>query len=302
MTYLGTLKKRAKAIQTIITHIKNLNHDREVIKKHKYTIQKGNYDKDAVQEVMQYYDKSLTTSQAILKNAILDYEVLAREYKLQSQLIGETNETLKLLIKSSIRDLEKENQIIEKAIEEETSEKILLIELATLLQEAVTGKLSASEQARVQELKKSIGKLDAKLDIDLKKVNLVKKKEASLPFQLGKSIKIEGEVKFVSGSYNIIRSSIKALSQIISILKNYPRLIITVSAHSSGVGSQRMNQLVSEQRAATIRDYIVEKGIDPARVFSSGFGNAEPIATNKTPQGRNKNRRIEFIATAFKQK
>ena len=64
--------------------------------------------------------------------------------------------------------------------------------------------------------------------------------------------------------------------------------------HTDNVGSDAYNQALSERRTASVKDYVVKKGVAGTRVSGQGFGESKPIADNKTAEGRAKNRRVEI--------
>jgi outer membrane protein OmpA-like peptidoglycan-associated protein len=68
---------------------------------------------------------------------------------------------------------------------------------------------------------------------------------------------------------------------------------IEISGHTDNVGKKKDNQILSEKRAKSCRDYLVSKGIEAERITTVGYGDARPIAPNDTEQGRQQNRRIE---------
>lgn len=70
---------------------------------------------------------------------------------------------------------------------------------------------------------------------------------------------------------------------------------LSIEGHTDDVGGDKYNQKLSEQRAAAVRTYLVEKGIDAGRLVSKGWGETKPIGDNKTEEGREQNRRVEFI-------
>ena len=69
-----------------------------------------------------------------------------------------------------------------------------------------------------------------------------------------------------------------------------------LAGHTDNVGSDAYNQRLSERRVASVRDYVVKKGVDSSRISGQGFGESKPIADNKTADGRAKNRRVEIKA------
>jgi OOP family OmpA-OmpF porin len=78
------------------------------------------------------------------------------------------------------------------------------------------------------------------------------------------------------------------------VLNDHPSIRIEISGHTDNVGTRERNQQLSGDRANSVRDYLVSKGIDASRITTRGAGPDEPVAENKTAAGRQKNRRIEF--------
>jgi len=75
---------------------------------------------------------------------------------------------------------------------------------------------------------------------------------------------------------------------------DYPKLVVEIGGHTDDIGKNKTNQILSEKRAESVKQYLVGKGIDPVRIKSKGYGESQPIESNKTEEGRAKNRRIEF--------
>lgn len=84
------------------------------------------------------------------------------------------------------------------------------------------------------------------------------------------------------------------LDRVAAILKQYPDFIIVVEGHTDNIGDDHYNQWLSEKRSHTVAQHLVEKGFDPAGIQVIGYGETRPIASNLTPEGREKNRRVEF--------
>ncbi|OGQ77880.1 MAG: hypothetical protein A3F90_18570 [Deltaproteobacteria bacterium RIFCSPLOWO2_12_FULL_60_19] len=85
----------------------------------------------------------------------------------------------------------------------------------------------------------------------------------------------------------------KILDRLVAFLKENPGKRVDLEGHTDSVGTDQYNQGLSERRAASVRDYVVKKGIDGSRISARGFGETKPIADNNTEQGRAKNRRVE---------
>ena len=77
-------------------------------------------------------------------------------------------------------------------------------------------------------------------------------------------------------------------------LKKDSTLRLEIQGHTDNVGKPANNMILSDKRAASVKAYLVKKGIDPARLKSHGYGDSKPVQPNKTAAGRAKNRRTEF--------
>ncbi len=99
---------------------------------------------------------------------------------------------------------------------------------------------------------------------------------------------------FPSGSAQLTPQLLQLMPVGAGILTRNPTLVITVEGHTDSVGSAEDNQRLSVVRAESAKQWFIEAGIEPARVFAVGYGETRPIADNETPEGRAQNRRIEF--------
>ena len=96
-----------------------------------------------------------------------------------------------------------------------------------------------------------------------------------------------GKSTFQQGTYTVLES-------ITTILKEYPNSRFQVEGHTDSDGSNELNQTLSENRAAAVKNYLIEKGIATDRLRSTGFGETKPIASNKNAKGKAENRRVEI--------
>jgi outer membrane protein OmpA-like peptidoglycan-associated protein len=106
-----------------------------------------------------------------------------------------------------------------------------------------------------------------------------------------------GDVLFDTGKYTLRSPAREALAKLSGIVLAYPGLRLQVEGHTDSTGSPAFNQRLSEQRAATVRDYLVQQGVDLNSVSAAGLGEGMPIADNSTAAGRQKNRRVEIIVS-----
>jgi len=84
------------------------------------------------------------------------------------------------------------------------------------------------------------------------------------------------------------------LDTLAASLNKYPNSLIDVYGHTDSTGSDAYNQTLSENRARVVADYLVSRGVNQARIRSTGFGKTQPVASNDTPEGRAANRRVEI--------
>ncbi len=105
------------------------------------------------------------------------------------------------------------------------------------------------------------------------------------------------DVLFDSGKYSLKPGAREKLSKVAGILLAYPSLNIEVGGYTDNVGGDAMNQTLSENRARSVRDYLVQQGVGTNSVSSRGFGNSLPAASNDSSAGRQQNRRVELLVS-----
>ncbi len=106
-----------------------------------------------------------------------------------------------------------------------------------------------------------------------------------------------GDVLFDTGRYTLRSPAREALAKLSGIVLAYPGLRLQVEGHTDSTGTASFNQKLSEQRAGTVRDYLVQQGLDTNSISAAGLGEDNPIAENTTAAGRQKNRRVEIIVS-----
>ena len=105
------------------------------------------------------------------------------------------------------------------------------------------------------------------------------------------------DVLFDTGKYSLKPGAREKLAKVAGILLAYPGLNIEVGGYTDNVGGDTMNQTLSENRAASVRDYLVQQGVATGSVSSRGFGNTLPVASNDNSAGRQQNRRVELLVS-----
>ncbi len=112
----------------------------------------------------------------------------------------------------------------------------------------------------------------------------------------GTVITLSGQVLFVTGKAELLPAARDALGQVAkALLDNGENQPITIEGHTDSRGNEDQNQLLSKQRADTVRDYLIGLGVKQERITTVGYGETRPIATNDTPEGRANNRRVEIV-------
>lgn len=112
------------------------------------------------------------------------------------------------------------------------------------------------------------------------------------------AIVIKQKIQFEFGKADIKEESHPLLNEIVSVLQSTPRIKkVSVEGHTDSVGSDKANQKLSEERAASVVAYLTEKGVDASRLTSKGFGESKPLDEADTDAARAKNRRVEFKIT-----
>lgn len=108
---------------------------------------------------------------------------------------------------------------------------------------------------------------------------------------------VMNNIFFVVGSAELTPSSDAEVSQLAEALRTNPGMNVEIAGHTDNVGSKADNQKLSEERAKSVVNSLVAKGIAKTRLTYKGYGETKPIASNETPEGRAKNRRTEFRIT-----
>ncbi len=101
-------------------------------------------------------------------------------------------------------------------------------------------------------------------------------------------------IQFETSKAILLKSSATTLDQIADVLKSHPAYKLTISGHTDNIGDAKRNLRLSDDRAKACRDALVSRGIDATRMSFAGFGKTKPVADNRTKEGREKNRRVDF--------
>lgn len=108
------------------------------------------------------------------------------------------------------------------------------------------------------------------------------------------TVSFAGEVMFDSGSRNLTPGALARLDSVAATINRYPDADVIVMGHTDAIGSESSNLRLSEERALMVKNQLVMRGVDPARLTTLGLGESQPLVTNSTPEGRAQNRRVEM--------
>ncbi len=111
-------------------------------------------------------------------------------------------------------------------------------------------------------------------------------------------VEFSNSVLFAFDKSNLSNAAKANLDKLVTVLNEYKETDIEIQGHTDSKGSETYNQQLSEQRASSVSSYLVSKGVSIGRLTTKGFGEMLPKYLNDTEDGRDKNRRVEFMITA----
>jgi outer membrane protein OmpA-like peptidoglycan-associated protein len=165
-------------------------------------------------------------------------------------------------------------------------------------QQAQLAKAQADEQAREAQARA------AQANKEVENANAVREKlRQQLNSVLATSESARGlivnmsDVLFDTGKYTLKQTTQVSLAKVAGILMAYPGLKVQVEGYTDSVGSDAMNQTLSENRASAVRQFLISQGVSPDNITSQGFGKNDPVADNSTAAGRAENRRVNMVVS-----
>lgn len=132
---------------------------------------------------------------------------------------------------------------------------------------------------------------------DLKKTDANKPVEFELlldKIKVGSKVMLNN-IFFDTNRYELLPASMVELNILTELLKTNPHMVIEIQGHTDNVGEEKDNQKLSENRAKAVYDYLINNGIDKKQLHYKGYGETQPAFDNQTEEGRQKNRRTEFL-------
>ncbi len=117
------------------------------------------------------------------------------------------------------------------------------------------------------------------------------------PIEFGKTVVLKN-IFFETASFDLKPQSTAELEKLLAFMNDNPTINIEIAGHTDNIGSRGDNQILSQNRAKAVYEYLVGKGIVASRAVFKGYADTVPIDTNDTPEGRANNRRTEFTVKA----
>ena len=143
---------------------------------------------------------------------------------------------------------------------------------------AIGGGIGYYMDSQEAKLRKQLGDSGISIEREGDKINLI----------------MPGNITFATNSSNINPNFTSVLNSVALVLEEYNKTLVVVSGHTDSQGSTQYNQLLSENRANSVANYLLGQKIMNERIEKVGFGEGQPIANNKTAEGRDLNRRVEI--------
>tara|TARA_B100001939_G_scaffold148446_2_gene128470 strand:+ start:2481 stop:4571 length:2091 start_codon:yes stop_codon:yes gene_type:complete len=137
------------------------------------------------------------------------------------------------------------------------------------------------------------GYFNKTIKIDNQSKNDILQEILMTPVEIGKSIIID-DLHFKTGLTELDDDSYRLLDQLVDFMSHNSTLKVEIAGHTDSDGSEEFNQSLSEGRAQSAVNYIIEKGIDESRLVAKGYGESEPMVENDTEENKAKNRRVEL--------
>lgn len=153
-----------------------------------------------------------------------------------------------------------------------------------------------SAQAELERTRQQLAQSDAEARRLHMQQNLAKV-ASTRTSDRGLIVTLSSGILFDSGKSALKPGAKRTLTRIANQLKDDSSIRVAVEGHTDNVGTQHKNQTLSEKRANAVRDFLVQAGLATDRITATGLAEKDPVATNKTPAGRQANRRVELVIT-----
>jgi outer membrane protein OmpA-like peptidoglycan-associated protein len=179
-----------------------------------------------------------------------------------------------------------------KAQSEATQSKLDLTASEAASATALSASQANTEKANARAQQAETDKADMRTQLSEKLNQILQTRDSARGLIVNMS-----DVLFDTGKYSLKPGAREKLAKIAGILIAYPGISVEVGGYTDNVGQDGMNQQLSENRADSVRDYLVQSGVSNNSITAKGFGNSQPVASNGSESGRQQNRRVELVVS-----
>jgi outer membrane protein OmpA-like peptidoglycan-associated protein len=216
----------------------------------------------------------------------LEAEKAAQEAGRQKQEAQEA--TAAAVVQQQAAQAEAEKAARERAAAQAEAERAAMDRAAA--QDLQRAAEAETEKARLAQARAEAEKADMRAQL-LKQLNsILQTRDSARGLIVNMS-----DVLFDTGSHTLKPGAREKLAKISGIVLAHPGLNMQIEGHTDSVGGDDYNQQLSERRAGSVRDFLAEQGVPATTITARGFGKTQPVATNDTPEGRQRNRRVELV-------
>jgi outer membrane protein OmpA-like peptidoglycan-associated protein len=166
----------------------------------------------------------------------------------------------------------------------------LAAQRAAIDKEAVEAANQQAKRAAAEQSEREKQELRNKLAVQLNSILETKDSARGLIVNMS-------DVLFDTGQFSLKPGAREKLAKISGIVLAYPSLMLEVEGHTDSVGTEDLNLRLSENRANSVRDFLIGQGVVRSSIGARGYGESQPVATNDTSTGRQQNRRVELIVS-----
>jgi outer membrane protein OmpA-like peptidoglycan-associated protein len=249
-------------------------------------------DEDAQAQVAA--DKAAAEARAVKARADADAEVARRQQAEQAQKDAEAAKADAERMKQEA--LQAAAEAAKAKDEAEQARQAAVVEQQAALaqrQDALAQKAAAeaeADRARQAAAKADAEKADLRAQLLSQLNSILQTNDSARGLIVNMS-----DVLFDTGSYVLQPGAREKLAKISGVLLAHPGLTLHIEGYTDSVGTDEFNQTLSEERAGSVRDFLDSQGVAASSVTAKGFGKSQPVATNDTPEGRQRNRRVEIV-------
>ncbi len=160
----------------------------------------------------------------------------------------------------------------------------------------VEGKVASKEdKKKIEELLSQIKNVKVKSNIEVAQRKKIDEKEKEEFTKEIKDLLTMQKIEFKTNSAQLTPKGLMVVEKVAKILKKYPDIRVEIAGFTDSRGDEKKNLILSQKRVESVKKALIKEGIDPYRLRAKGYGEANPIAPNDTPENMAKNRRVEFM-------